>query len=273
MSGIRKRICMAVRCLAVIGVIGTLAALPASAQNVHNGTVVTKPRNYTGEIRYKAASQVYAIRSGRQEIEIPVRDVIDIKLAQEPAGLAQAVAAVNAGNFAAAVATLERVKNAYANMGYDKIAGRALVQAYLGMGQAAKAVSMCEALLRANPSARQDGELMGAYVEALIKTESFAKAQRMLDDIIATGSRDAAAIAQVRRGDIDMARGDMREALLNGYLRTIVLFQSVKAVQPEALAKAIKCHTALNEHHYAEKWRRRLLAGYPGSKYAKELSN
>ncbi len=270
MIRIRKQMHLAVRCLTVVGAVLSLAQAGLAQEKIV-GAVVTRQREFNGEIRWKAASQVYAIRAGGREFEIPARDVIDIKI-PEPAGLAQAVAAVRAGQYPGAITTLERVKDGYINLVYDKIAARALIQAYLGMGQTPKAVAMCEELLRASPTTKQDGELMGAYVEALIKSEQLPKAKRILDDIIATGSRDAVAIAQVRRGDIDMAGGDMREALLNGYLRTIVLFQNVKSVQPEALFKAIKCHTALNEHHYAEKWRRRLLAGYPDSKYAKELS-
>ncbi len=271
MKRIRKHTTFAMRWVAIAGLMA-FAAQPALAQIKHPGAIVTKQRTFNGEIRWKAASQVYEMTSGGVTVEIPLRDIVSIKLNQEPPGLAQALAAVKSQP-AAAIPTLEKVKNDYVNLVYDKVAGRALIQAYLALGQADKAISMAETLLRESPLAKQDGELMGAYVEALIKAEQYAKAQRMLQDIIATGDRQAVAIAQMRRGDIDMARGDMREALLNGYLRTIVFFQNVKSVQPEALAKAIKCHTALNEHHYAEKWRKRLVSGYGDSKYAREISN
>jgi len=68
-----------------------------------------------------------------------------------------------------------------------------------------------------------------------------------------------------------MKSGKPKEALLDGYLRAILLFQDVGLVQPEALYKAIKAHEALNEAQFAERWRRRLLASYASSEFATKL--
>ena len=75
----------------------------------------------------------------------------------------------------------------------------------------------------------------------------------------------------MKRGDVLLAQGDAKSALRDGYLRTILMFQDVKDIQPEALYKAMKAHQSIGEHPYAEKWRKRLLAGYPTSEYAKQL--
>ncbi len=251
----------------------TLAAGPALAQTqAHRGTIQTRDRSLTGDIRWRAASREYSIEAAGRTLNIPPRDVVNIVLAQPPAQLEQAVRAVQAGQGAQAVPVLRQIMNAYVMLGPDRIAGRYLAQAYLDMGQAGEAIKAVDELLRSSPTANQNAELMGIYVDALIKNNELARAERALGDIVASGSRGAAAMAQVKRGDIQMQRGDMREALISGFLRTIVLFQDVREVQPEALYKAIECHTALNEHHYAERWRKRLLSGFPNSEYARKLS-
>jgi len=260
--------------LVLLSVMGcTMVTGTVQAQLQHKGTIVTRNRNYSGDIRWKAGTRVYQISAGNQTLEIPARDVVRVALAEQPAGLEQAIRMVQAGQAAAAIPALEKIRTSYVALGPDKIAAQYLSKAYLDMGQTSKAVALCEELIRDNPDAASDGKLLGVYVDALIKAEMYAKAERVLDDIIASSDRDAAAIAQVRRGDMFMARGEMKEALLSGYLRTIILFQNQKEVQPEALFKAIKCHTALNEHNYAEKWRKRLLAAYPNSKEARQLAN
>jgi len=244
----------------------------ARAQDMHRGTIATRQRSYTGDIRWRAASRVYSVTAAGQTIELAPRDVVGLRLEQPPAQLDQAVRAVREGQAAQAIPVLQRIMNAYTMLGPDRVAGRWLAQAHLDLGQAGQAVTAVEELLRNSPTANQDGDLMGVYVDALIKDGQLARAERALGDIIASGSRAAAAMAQVKRGDIQVQRGDMREALISGFLRTIILFQDIREVQPEALYKAIQAHTALNEHQYAERWRSRLLSNFPNSEYARRLA-
>ena len=60
-------------------------------------------------------------------------------------------------------------------------------------------------------------------------------------------------------------------ALIDGYLRTVVFFQGIKSVQPEALYKAAKCFEEKGQHSYAEKMRKELLSSYPQSEEARQL--
>ncbi len=259
--------------LMTMALLATVTAGSALAQEAHRGTIATRERTFTGDIRWRSASRVYSVTAAGRTVEHPYRDIIGVRLEVAPPQLEQAVRAVQGGQQAAqAIPVLQRIMNSYTMLGFDRIAGRWLAQAHLDLGQAGQAVTAVEGLLRDSPTANQDGDLMGVYVDALIKDGQLAKAERALGDIIGSGSRPAAAMAQVKRGDIQVQRGDMREALISGFLRTIILFQDIREVQPEALYKAIQAHTSLNEHHYAERWRSRLLSTFPNSEYARRLT-
>ena len=95
--------------------------------------------------------------------------------------------------------------------------------------------------------------------------------KKILLEAVEKGSRQVAAEAQIMRGDIDFKKGNYRDALVDGYLRTAVMFQRVKWVRAEALYKAMQAHEKLGEHSHAEKWRKKLLAEFPNSIYSKRL--
>ncbi len=250
-----------------IGVSTSWASGPHLATVIkHDGVQVS------GNVRYLASSREFEMQIGSgARTSIPAREVARVVLKTQPAELAKAIAAVKRGQFAASIAPLKKIKDDYAMFGPDLEAAQYLARAYLGMNKAADAVRMCDEVLRSNPDAASSGEFAGVYWDALLKAKQTAKLSRILSDAIQTGSREVAAVALVKRGDIDMEEGDGKKALLDGYLRTILLFQDIKEIQPEALYKAIKAHESVNEHQYAEKWRKRLLTGFPASDYAKKL--
>ncbi len=225
----------------------------------------------SGDVRYLSSSKSYEIKIGPATTQVRAAEVARVVLKKQPAALAGAVAAVKRGQYAAAIAPLKKIKEDYEMFGPDVTAAQYLAKAYLGMNKAADAVRMCDEVLRSNPNAAGTGEFAGVYWDALLKANQTAKLARILGDAVKTGSRPVAAVALIKRGDIDMKKGEAKKALLDGYLRAILLFQDIKDVQPEALFKAIKAHEAVNEHHYAEKWRKRLLSGYATSEYAKKL--
>ena len=75
----------------------------------------------------------------------------------------------------------------------------------------------------------------------------------------------AKATVKMRQANVDRAKGDLKKALEDGYLRTAVLFRDVKSAQPEALFKAAECFQQMGQIPYAEKMRKRLLEVYPQS--------
>ncbi len=250
----------------MIGVASCLAGV------AHDATLIKKNGGKaSGKIRYLAASKAYEMKKGNVTVKVPASDVAKVVLKTQPAQLASAVAAVKAGRFTAAVAPLSKIQKDYEMFGPDLVAAQYLAIAYLGLNRTAEAVRMCEAILRNNPGASRNGEFAGVYWDALLKEKKFSTLNRILDDAIQTGSREVAAVALIKRGDIKMAKREPREALLDGYLRVTLMYQDIKMAQPEALYKAMKAHEALNEHHFVEKWRKRLMTGYATSDYATKL--
>ncbi len=251
-----------------------LLSLPVSglAQARHQATLLLKNGGRAeGVIRYMAATRSFEMTAGAVTRTVNASEVDRVILAQPPAQLNQALKAVSDGNYQASIPVLAKIVEDYAMFGPDVVAGRALAVAYLRTNKAADALRMCEQLLRMNQDAVKSGPFASVYWEALLETGRDATLRVSLREAIETGSREVAAVALVRRGDLEMKAGKHREALLDGYLRSILLFQDVRMIQPEALYKAIKAHEALNEVQFAERWRRRLLSGFANSEFAVKL--
>ena len=254
-----------------------IAATTVWAGGTHRATLVRKQRagggTVIGDVRYLAASKQFEIKKQRNvTVRINASDVDRVVLQTQPAQLAAAVTAVKDRKFMSAIGPLNEIKESYQMFGPDLVAARYLAIAYLGMNKTAEAVRMCEDVLRSTPTAADSGAFAYVYWDALLKEKMHGKLLRILNDAVQRGSRDVAAVALVKRGDIYMEKRDPRRALLDGYLRTVLSFRDIKAMQPEALYKAIKAHEALNEHRHAENWRKILLSGYPSSEYAKKLN-
>ncbi|MBC8453697.1 tetratricopeptide repeat protein [PVC group bacterium] len=259
--------------LTALFAIVVMSVTPMFAGDQHKAMIIKKGGRgkVTGMVRWLGATRAYEVQAGRARQQVAYREVEKIVLAKPPPQLAQAARGVQRKQYASAIPVLKKIRESYEMLGPDLEATRWLADAYLGLNQVDNAVKMCEEVFRENPGAMTSGDLAGIYWQALIKKGEFTKLRRILSDAVETGSREVAAVAQIRRGDIDKEKGNLKKALQDGYLRTIILFQDIKSVQPEALFKAIECHETLNEFQHAEKWRKRLLAGYPNSGYAKKL--
>ncbi|HAS84304.1 MAG TPA: hypothetical protein DCS43_16925 [Verrucomicrobia bacterium] len=251
----------------------SLLVLVAPGFANHQATLHMKVGNpMTGVVRYIASSKSYEIKAGSVTRQVPAADVSRVVLAQPPAGLDQAVKAVNSGNFQAPIQTLTTIVKDYAMFGPDVVAGNALAKAYLGSGRPKEALKACDDLIRVNPESMQTAAFAGLYWDILLQDGTKGSALRSsLRDAVETGNRELAAMALIRRGDLEMKDKKFKEALVDGYLRAILLFQDVNMVQPEALYKAIKAHEALNEVQLAERWRKKLLSGYANSEFASKL--
>lgn len=257
--------------LMIAAVIMLIAAGQSHAQV--NGQIVQKEtgRRLSGSLRYRPASREYVITAEGRSLTVPLDQVQQVIVAK-PAGIDAALQAVAAGRYSAAISTLETIRKDYQMLQWDVIATRALAEAYLkGMNDASRAIRMCEEIIRDNPQAAVSGDLAAIYWEALLADGREARLRSILTQAIQTGSRELAAIAQVKRGDIDMKNGDFRNALIDGYLRTVLLFQQVGSIQPEALYKAAKCFTEIGMTTHAEEMRKNLLQNYPQNEWAQKL--
>ena len=156
---------------------------------------------------------------------------------------------------------------------HDMTAAQYLITCYLETGRAEEAKKVMRSVMTNRKQSQLSGGFVAVRLRVLLENEQFATLEGELKGLIETGSRGAAASAQLMRGEIDRRKGDFRKALVGGYLRTVVLFADIKAVQPEALFKAAQCFEELGETPNAEKMRQKLLAEYPGSEYSRKLQS
>jgi len=222
-----------------------------------------------GKVRWKGSSKVYIVTTSAGQFQIPLSDVSNVRAAK-PSTLDSAIRKINTGAASAAIPALKQIAADYEMIEWDVVATRYLAEAYLKNNMYADATRVAEKILNASGNQRASSELMEIYCEALMKDKKFSKLKSMLTRMIETGSRSAAAVAQVKRGDIDRKNGNVQDALINGYLRTIVLYRDVKSIQPEAIYKAMLAFKEMGHHSRAQKMRKKLLAEYPQSKYSSQ---
>lgn len=248
------------------------AGLPnAAAQAV--GYIVKKGsgQRIQGTIKWKASTKQYEIKRGAAITPIPFKQVAEVRV-KPPAGLVDAVKKVRAGSFSGPhVIALDKIVKEYAMLQHDITAGQWLITSYLGTGRAEDAYKIGRGIMVNREKSQLSGGFVSAWLKVLLETERYATLEAELKKLIETGSRPAAASAQLMRGEIDKRKGNFRHALVGGFLRTIVLFADIGAVQPEALYKAAQCFEELGETPNAEKMRQKLLADYPRSEYSRKL--
>jgi len=236
-----------------------------------DGTITTKEgRTLSGQIEWKPASRSYVVQQGNTVLNIAPDKVARVQV-RPPSELEGAIAQVRAGKAAAAIPVLKQIVERYRMLEHDVTAGRWLAEAYLKTADAKNAVAVCEELIRVNPQVTQREDFAQVYADALLADEQYGKLKEILTRQIQTGSRAAAAVAQLKRGDLEMKRGNYKEALLDGFLRIVVLFEDIKSVQPEALYKAAICFDHLGQGPYAEKMRKKLLEEFPQDPYAQQV--
>lgn len=264
-----------VRRLAPAIVLALLLGESARAQ-VTGSILTTDNKTVQGQIRWMAAAKKYVILTTRAgtattiELELQPGQVAKINVPQ-PKELAPAVQAVRAGSAAAAIPVLEKIIRDYAMLQWDTVAARALAEAQMANNNPAGAVKACEVVIANNPEAAYMGEMAVVYWQALLKSDRSAKLSGLLDEAIKKGGREASASALILRGDMLMDKKQPRDALKDGYLRVVVLYENVRAAQPEALFKAALAFDALQQNPNAEKMRTLLRTKYPSSDFAKKL--
>lgn len=254
-----------------------VAAFAAGAMAQVAGTIITpEGRKIEGTIRWNPRDKAYAIiqkGGGNIELSMTKDKVRDLNIPQ-PKELAGAIEAVTRGNGAAAIDPLKKVVKNYQMLKWDVVATRYLAQAYLLDGNADKALSVCESVIKEDPEAAYLGEVAPVYWEALIKKDRVSKVEGLLTKAIQSGDRTASAFAQIRRGDLILAAGETpdnaKKALRDGYLRVVTLYRGIRDAQPEALYKAAKCFDKLGQANRADAMRSTLKGQFAGSEWAKK---
>ena len=171
-----------------------------------------------------------------------------------------------------AIPLLKRVQTAYKHLQWDEYALRGLAECYFGSGMHAEGIKMVEKAMQFGGSTLSPG-VVQKYWDALIKNKEYAKLERSIERIVATGARDVAAVAQIKRGDMLKEKGQLQQAAVDGYLRTVVFYEEQKSAREEAAYKAMKVFQDLGQATYAEKMRKILQSDYPRGTWTKKAAS
>lgn len=188
--------------------------------------------------------------------------------ADKPKEMFQVEELVKQKNLIAVAEILRRVKTDYQFLGWDQRASLMLARVYLPMKQFEDSAREYEALFAAQPALKNNLKERSNYMQALLGSGRIDEVAKMVDEDIASGSREAAARAQVVRGDMKAASGQYEEALLD-YLRTTILFKAQTAVLPEATYKTAVALKKLNDPR-AAKYFQKVIDEFPESEYAEQ---
>ena len=186
--------------------------------------------------------------------------------ADKPKEMVQVEAMAKRGDLAGASAILHHVKEQYAFLGWDLRAAQMLARVELAQKNFPAALVEYEALFAAQPQLKKIPAERANYMQALLGAGRIKETALLIDEDIASGSREAAARAQIVRGDMKAATGQYEEALLD-YLRTSLLFTEQTAVLPEATYKTAVALKQLNDPRAAETFQK-VIKEFPDSVYA-----
>ena len=143
-----------------------------------------------------------------------------------------------------------------------------LARVYVAKNDGKKVIATLQPVLDAGDKNNLVPSIRRLLWEGWMLDKQYAPLRADLDDAIATGTRETVAVAQLVRGDLDRLEGKKEDAVMD-YLRTVILFEQFKDLQPEALFKAAQAMDDLRDpgRGVAE------AAGenYPDSPQAKEL--
>jgi len=186
--------------------------------------------------------------------------------ADKPKEMFQVEKLVKEKDLIAVVQILRRVKEQYRFLGWDQRAGLMLARVYLPLKQYEDSAREYEELFAVQPKFKANLKERANYMQALLGSGRISEVAAMVDEDIASGSREAAARAQVVRGDMKMKGGQVEEALLD-YFRTAILFRAQTAVLPEATYKTAVALKNLNDPRAAEYFQK-VIDEFPKSEFA-----
>lgn len=249
----------------------TVALLAAMAPCAGAGALVytrgsDTPRE-ASKIRYAAETKEYILIIDGAEIGLPLAEVDRVEVPR-PKALDDAEQMMEAGNHKAAIPLLFKVAQKYAMLNWDVAARELLVVAYMQSGDNARAMSTYRDLVRKTAADKLGADARLAYWNLLISEGKLQEVAAELDNVIAQGTREAAAAATLTRANIFRAQNKTREALMV-YLRTVLLYDDIPDVQPEALFRAAEMMDTIPDPRASE-LRQRLIQQHPDSPQAKQ---
>jgi tetratricopeptide (TPR) repeat protein len=220
-------------------------------------------------IVWVGSENVYSVETATG-VKMPIeKSKVDHVEVPKPPAWDKAVQAFNGGDLAGAITAFEGIVTSYQMLGWDNKARDYLGAAYSKKKDFKKAAEVYKKLFATASPSEITSATQKRYWEALSANNDYTALQKEIDNDIATGSRENAAAAHVARGDMFKKQGKNFEALMD-YLKTVILFQKVDEVQPEALYKTAQCLEEMRDQR-ADSFKKKLVDDYPGSEWAAKL--
>ncbi len=241
----------------------------------------TEGKSFKGLLRWKSLNRVYMVKSGgvnsatAVEFEVPLNMVKTLRVA-EPAEFAQANKLLQENKLPQAIAVLDKLAQDYAMLNWDLRATRWLAEAYLRDGKAVEAVRACERVMDKRKELALSGEVAPSYWQALLAAGRFNRLEELLDLAAKSAAPEGLARAYILRGELWRKQGKQKEALRDGYLRTVVLYKEarepvVREARAEALYKAAQCLDELGQLQRATEMRTKCLNEHGESVWAQRV--
>lgn len=249
-----------------------MAALWLLAGTVHAANVVYMSND-------KIVAQTVAWRESAQEYRVTANDVIQMipKTRVErleidkPADFDKAEQMLKAGKGIDAIPMLEAMITQYKMCIWDNRARELMSRIYSQSKDYKKAVSILEEIFKNLQPWENYNIVRRFYWDMLRLSKTNATLNKELTQAIETGSREVAALAYIMRGDMKNDEGQKEQAVLD-YLRVALMFEDVKAAQPEALFKTAELLDALRDPR-ANQFKKKLVQKYPDSEYRRKVGD
>ena len=183
----------------------------------------------------------------------------------KPAELEQARKLIEQRQYARAMPLLRKIIKDYRLLRWDVQAKALLGRAHFEMREYAEAAAVLAEAVDRDPDVLDDDAVRESYMRALHALKQFDKLKTLLDETIMRGSRKAAAMAQLMRGDLKHKEGAIEPALFD-YMRTADFFKAQEEYQAEANFKTAECLEKLGDERAAEYYAV-VAEEYPSSTY------
>ncbi len=230
---------------------------PDGAQRRREGVAVTRRPN--GDVLLTTADG--------QRLNFPADQVVRAEGAK-PREYDEAQRLFDEGSYDEAIRQFSAIARRMRGLTWDIRALRQVAQAYMVKEEWDNAVETFDQIFTENPEMRQQEQLLWPYVDALEEMDGQeTKIRELLTDVISKAQPTVAARAQLRRGDISARQGLYRDAVLD-YLRTVVFYERVQELMPEAIYKTAIALSEMRDPR-AQEWFSKLEEQYPQHEYAR----
>ncbi len=144
---------------------------------------------------------------------------------------------------------------------WDIEAFKKLMPLYVATGKNQEAIRLYREMREA-PGPSAPLSCTRNYWDALEQDGQKATLRRAIAETIANGNREASAWAYLMRGDLHRSEGTSEKALLEGYLRTVMIFDDITSCRRDALRKTAETMERLGDSR-SDKFRRLLRDEFP----------